>query len=100
MYFEWIQRGLLYVIAGMLYTLLYTLLFKPKASEAYLGLMILFWPFWIALEILLTFAKSIGTFQRTLTERFNERVVTKIQPATVGVKTGSAANAAANKSAA
>lgn len=59
--FLWLAVVLAYLLCGLLYSLCYLMAYKPKEGTTALGLMVLGWPIYIVLEIVLQIAFGFGT---------------------------------------
>ena len=64
---------LLYFLCGLVYALLYTLVFKPK-SDMVLWLAVLGWWVYIVVESALALAKSAGALVRFLAAWVSKRI--------------------------
>lgn len=60
----------LYFLSGLIYTLIHVWVYRPSEEEALLGLMVLGWPLYLVLDLVLTLARGFGIAAM----RFNRRV--------------------------
>ena len=61
----------LYLLAGQIHSLVYVLIWKPTGEQTNLGLMGLFFPLLLVLEIVLGIASQFGRGVRLIQGRFN-----------------------------
>lgn len=64
--FLWLFAALGYLLCGLLYSLCYLMAYKPKEGATALGLMVLGWPLYIVLELVLQLAFSFGSVAKTV----------------------------------
>ena len=67
--------GLLYLLIGQIFSLVYVLSFKrteQRTSAPWLGLMGLCWPLYILLDLVLTLAGGLGAHSKTLLAKFEK----------------------------
>lgn len=61
---------LLYFLIGVLLLLAYILAMKPQSQSVLLGLMVVFWPLILLIDLILSLSKALGTVGTTLSNRF------------------------------
>lgn len=66
---------LLYLLIGQFYSLTYALIYKPDSHSAMLGLMGLFWPVCLVIDLLMQIAAGFGRFTHMLMAKFEKRDV-------------------------
>ena len=69
----WAVFILLYALCGLIYALIYTLVYQPAAAAATIGLQVLFWWAFIVTDVLLQLAAGVGT----TVQRISSRLPTK-----------------------
>lgn len=69
---SWLWFGLIYLLAGQVFSLVYMLQFHNEKRSAWLGLMGLFFPLYLIFDLLLTLAAGLGAHSKTLLARFEK----------------------------
>ena len=68
-WFDWIYLSLGYLATGHIYGLLYILVYRPSAPDSQVGLMVLAWPIFILVEVVLGIASQFGKVTKLVSER-------------------------------
>lgn len=64
---------LLYFVAGLLFSLVYLVNFRPNERSPFVGLAGLFWPVFLLFDVILLFAGAFGNFSKYIHKRVVER---------------------------
>ena len=70
--YQWLWFTLAYLACGNVFALTYLLKFRDERRSAWLGLMVLGWVVYLALDVVLTIAGGLGSFSKTLLMRFEK----------------------------
>ena len=63
---------LIYLTAGVIFLLAYILALKPQPKDALIGLIALFWPMVILIDVVLALSSHLGALVRQLATRFHK----------------------------
>jgi hypothetical protein len=69
--YQWLWFSLLYLLCGQVFSLVYLLTFERERSKAWLGLMGLFFPVYLIIDLILTFASGLGAYSKTILSKFD-----------------------------
>ena len=64
--------ALLYFLIGVILLLCYLLAFRPEKNDVQIGLIVLFWPIVLIIDLVLAIAMQFGIFTRKLASRFRK----------------------------
>ncbi len=67
--------ALLYCLIGVLFLVAYIMAMKPQEKSTLLGLIMLFWPLVILVELTLAFAQQFGTVGTVVSKHLNKKAV-------------------------
>lgn len=70
--FQWLWFGLIYLLAGQVFSLVYMLQFRSEKRTAWLGLMGLGFPLYLVFDLVLTLAAGLGAHAPKLLARFEK----------------------------
>jgi len=65
--------GLIYLLAGQVFSLVYMLQFRSEKRTAWLGLMGLFFPLYLIVDVVVTLAAGLGAHTPNLLARFEKK---------------------------
>ena len=68
-FFMWVFAVLGYLFCGLLYVLCYLIAYKPAKGSTALGLMLLGWPVYVVIEIILQLASGVGSVAKNVNNR-------------------------------
>ncbi len=70
--YQWLWFGLIYLLAGQVFSLVYMLQFRSEKRTAWLGLMGLLWPLYLIVDLVVTLAAGLGAHTPKLLARFEK----------------------------
>ena len=71
--FQYLWFGLIYLLAGQIFSLVYMLQFRSEKRTAWLGLMGLAFPLYLVIDVIVTLAAGLGAHTPNLLARFEKK---------------------------
>lgn len=72
-WYGWLFAALIYLLAGQVFSLVYLLNFRSEKRTAWLGLMGLFFPLYLVIDVVVTLAAGLGAHTPHLLAQFERK---------------------------
>lgn len=71
--YQWLWFSLIYLLAGQVFSLVYSIQFRNEKRTAWLGLMGLFFPLYLLIDLVVTLASGLGAHVPTLLAKIDRK---------------------------